>query len=277
MSRELPDELAAMMTWADGLREQNDPTADTVEHYCIEWQKSLATPASAEQVCCQKFDTCNERCWPLICELRRRLATPAAVGAEPVARYTPGLGFDFVQTKRLAEINKGGSVDVYPAAAQSHFDRTIANLQTFKDQHEIACAYMDEWERAGGDAPHRVVSLATRMQVQRASAKRTIAERDAEIESLKERNSEWSAMAAEEQARAEAAERRAAEAEKDAERLRWLHNNTYKDTEGYEYGVAKIKFENGQPVSVLWTYSDHRDVDAAIDAMRAAPCQKDEP
>jgi hypothetical protein len=51
-----------------------------------------------------------------------------------------------------------------------------------------------------------------------------------------------------------------------AARLHWLHNNTYVDAEGYEYGVAKVKFENGQPVSVLWTYADHRDVDAAIAA-----------
>lgn len=54
-----------------------------------------------------------------------------------------------------------------------------------------------------------------------------------------------------------------AAAKVDAERLAWLHK-TNKTSDGYEWGVAAVKFnEHGAPVSVLWGASDHSDIDAA--------------
>jgi len=56
-------------------------------------------------------------------------------------------------------------------------------------------------------------------------------------------------------------------AEKYKERLDWLHTCTSndKDPEGYEWGVARLKFnEHGQLVSALWTNSDHSDLDAEM-------------
>ncbi|SRR6266478_3094473 len=48
-------------------------------------------------------------------------------------------------------------------------------------------------------------------------------------------------------------------------RLHWLHNNTWRDEHGYEYGVAKVKFgANGNPESVFWTLADHSDIDSAM-------------
>lgn len=49
-------------------------------------------------------------------------------------------------------------------------DAKIRELETFREQHQLACSYMDEWEQAGGDAPHRVVRLVDRMKVQRDAA-----------------------------------------------------------------------------------------------------------
>lgn len=52
-------------------------------------------------------------------------------------------------------------------------------------------------------------------------------------------------------------------------RMDWLHaggGETDRDAEGYEWGVARVKFNvYGQPVSVLWTDSDHRDLDAEME------------
>lgn len=50
---------------------------------------------------------------------------------------------------------------------------------------------------------------------------------------------------------------------KDAARLRFLHTHNV-DENGYEWGVAMVKFEHGNPVSVLWTLSDHSDLDARM-------------
>jgi hypothetical protein len=47
-------------------------------------------------------------------------------------------------------------------------------------------------------------------------------------------------------------------------RMEWLHQGGGTDPEGYEWGVARVKFVNGNPVSVLWTLSDHSDLDAEM-------------
>jgi hypothetical protein len=60
----------------------------------------------------------------------------------------------------------------------------------------------------------------------------------------------------------------AAPADQNALRMAFLHS-TNKDADGYEYGVAKVKFSpSGQIESFLWALSDHSDIDAAI---RATP------
>ena len=52
-------------------------------------------------------------------------------------------------------------------------------------------------------------------------------------------------------------------------RLNWLHTGggqTDCDPEGYEWGVARVKFDaHGQVTSVLWTDSDHKDVEAEME------------
>jgi hypothetical protein len=50
----------------------------------------------------------------------------------------------------------------------------------------------------------------------------------------------------------------------DEMRLKWLHTGGEKDAEGYEWGVYRVKWENGVPVSVLHTLSDYSDLDAEI-------------
>lgn len=53
-------------------------------------------------------------------------------------------------------------------------------------------------------------------------------------------------------------------------RLAWLHTSN-KDSEGYEYGVCKAKFDPaGKLESFLWTASDSSDVDAAMSAAGVA-------
>ncbi len=46
-------------------------------------------------------------------------------------------------------------------------------------------------------------------------------------------------------------------------RLDWLHTGSgIVDADGYEWGVARIKFnEQGQMVDAQWTLSDHSDLD----------------
>ena len=57
------------------------------------------------------------------------------------------------------------------------------------------------------------------------------------------------------------------------QRLNWLHQGggeTDRDAEGYEWGVARIKFDaHGQVTGALWTNSDHSDLDAEME--RAKP------
>lgn len=52
-------------------------------------------------------------------------------------------------------------------------------------------------------------------------------------------------------------------------RMDWLHaggGEDDRDAEGYEWGVARVKFNaHGQPASVLWTSSDHHDLDAEME------------
>lgn len=54
------------------------------------------------------------------------------------------------------------------------------------------------------------------------------------------------------------------------ERLEWLHSGSgVTDADGYEWGVARVKFDsNGQCKEVLWTNSDHGDLDAEISRTR---------
>lgn len=48
------------------------------------------------------------------------------------------------------------------------------------------------------------------------------------------------------------------------ERMTFLHSIN-KDADGYEYGIAKVKFSpSGQIESFLWSLSDNSDLDAAI-------------
>jgi hypothetical protein len=58
-----------------------------------------------------------------------------------------------------------------------------------------------------------------------------------------------------------------AELEKDAERLAWLHtiNIDRKDADGWEYGVAKVRFHSNGMTDVLWCLSDHSDIDKAME------------
>lgn len=72
-----------------------------------------------------------------------------------------------------------------------------------------------------------------------------------------------------------ALQQRCRELEKYKARMDWLHTNTGddKDVEGFEWGVARIKFnEHGQVVSALWTCSDHSDLDAEMS--RAQPPER---
>lgn len=59
-----------------------------------------------------------------------------------------------------------------------------------------------------------------------------------------------------------ALERQLAEVDKDAARLKWLHG-TNEDANGYEYGVAKMRYVECK-TEWLWCLSDHSDIDAAM-------------
>lgn len=47
-------------------------------------------------------------------------------------------------------------------------------------------------------------------------------------------------------------------------RLHWLHTGSGTDPEGYEWGVFRVKWQNGVAVSVLHTLADLSDLDAEI-------------
>ena len=54
------------------------------------------------------------------------------------------------------------------------------------------------------------------------------------------------------------------------ERIAFLHS-TNKDADGYEFGIAKVKFDAaGKIESFLWGLGDNSDLDAAIDAKAAS-------
>lgn len=54
--------------------------------------------------------------------------------------------------------------------------------------------------------------------------------------------------------------------DKNKRRLDWLHEGDMKDKGGYEWGVFRVKWENGKAVDVLQTLSDFSDLDKAIEA-----------
>ncbi len=51
---------------------------------------------------------------------------------------------------------------------------------------------------------------------------------------------------------------------------RWLEflHSPNKDSEGFEWGIARVKFDGDKTIA-LWTNQDHSDLDAAIDAAQA--------
>lgn len=51
---------------------------------------------------------------------------------------------------------------------------------------------------------------------------------------------------------------------------RWLEflHKPNKDSEGFEWGIARVKFDGDKTIA-LWTNQDHSDLDAAIDAAQA--------
>ncbi len=53
---------------------------------------------------------------------------------------------------------------------------------------------------------------------------------------------------------------------RNADRLKWLHDCTtgQTDKDGYEWGIYRVKWENGQAVSVMQTNSDFSDLDAEM-------------
>jgi hypothetical protein len=64
---------------------------------------------------------------------------------------------------------------------------------------------------------------------------------------------------------------------RDAVRLRWLHSQAScsPDAEGYEWGVYRVRWEDGRPASVLATLSDSSDLDAVIADRAFALCTCD--
>lgn len=51
-----------------------------------------------------------------------------------------------------------------------------------------------------------------------------------------------------------------------AEMLDWLHAGSEKDAEGFEWGVYRVKWENGKAVQVWQTLSDLSDLRTAMEA-----------
>jgi len=63
------------------------------------------------------------------------------------------------------------------------------------------------------------------------------------------------------------------ELHKNEARLKWLHDCStgQTDPEGYEWGIYRVKWENGQAVSVMQTNSDLSDLDAEMVRELEAP------
>jgi hypothetical protein len=51
-------------------------------------------------------------------------------------------------------------------------------------------------------------------------------------------------------------------------RMEFLHSAESVDAEGYEWGVFRVKWENGRAVDVQHVRADHSDIDAAIERLR---------
>ena len=47
-------------------------------------------------------------------------------------------------------------------------------------------------------------------------------------------------------------------------RMEWLHSRDAMNVDGYEWGVFRVKWENGRAVEVLQTLADGSDLDAAM-------------
>lgn len=47
-------------------------------------------------------------------------------------------------------------------------------------------------------------------------------------------------------------------------RMEWLHSRDAVNVDGYEWGVFRVKWENGRAVEVLQTLADGSDLDAAM-------------
>ncbi len=55
-----------------------------------------------------------------------------------------------------------------------------------------------------------------------------------------------------------------ADADRMAERLHWLHSPASNNVDGYEWGIYRVKWENGRAVEVWQTNGDFSDLDAAM-------------
>lgn len=105
------------------------------------------------------------------------------------------------------------------------------------------------------DAKHHAVDQTIRGNDWRTQCKRAEQERDALRLAVDSLVAERETLAQERDA-----------LRADAERLHWLHSQAscVLDAEGYEWGVWRVKWEHGKPVSVCATFSDFSDLDAAI-------------
>lgn len=62
-----------------------------------------------------------------------------------------------------------------------------------------------------------------------------------------------------------------ADADQMRRRLEWLHSPaSHRDADGYEWGIFRVKWENGKAVEVWQTNSDFSDLDAAMAARGVA-------
>lgn len=61
-----------------------------------------------------------------------------------------------------------------------------------------------------------------------------------------------------------------AEAEAMRKRMDFLHSAASVDADGYEWGVFRVKWENGRAVDVQRARADHSDLDATIAAVTRA-------
>lgn len=58
-------------------------------------------------------------------------------------------------------------------------------------------------------------------------------------------------------------------------RLSWLHSPAALNVDGYEWGIFRVKWENGKAVEVHQTRADFADVDAAMRTEAVALARKD--